>query len=225
MGSGGLCRQGAAAAGSHDPSGSVCGSLPAGVVCALRRESGVCGGVRPGSDAHAAGIRIPSGASGAEQRGAGSEPAGSAPRLYPPPDRSPWLVTRRAGQRRGSGGSAGRIPAPAPGRQHPAGSTQGGQGRAGIPPLAHHPAGGQLPGGAGAVDGLAAADAARRDRRTDLGSGGFCAEPSASAGGGRCPWAAACGVCSRRRLPGGKIRRKSGCSHLLPPGGPWSAPS
>ena len=44
-------------------------------------------------------------------------------------------------------------------------------------------------------------------------------------GGGRGPWAAACGVCSRRRLPGGKIRRKSGCSHLLPPGGPWSAPS
>ena len=43
--------------------------------------------------------------------------------------------------------------------------------------------------------------------------------------GGRSPWAAACGVCSRRRLPGGKIRRKSGCSHLLPPGGPWSAPS
>ena len=128
MGSGGLCRQGAAAAGSHDPSGSVCGSLPAGVVCALRREFGVCGGVRPGSDAHAAGIRIPPGASGAEQRGAGSEPAGSAPRLYPPPDRSPWLVICRAGQRRGSGGSAGRIPAPAPGRQHPAGSAQGGQG-------------------------------------------------------------------------------------------------
>ena len=43
--------------------------------------------------------------------------------------------------------------------------------------------------------------------------------------GGRCPWAAACGVCSRRRLTGGKIRRKSGCSHFLPPGGPWSAPS
>ena len=149
MGSGGLGGQGTAAAGSHGSSGPVCGSLPAGVVCALRREFGVCGGVRPGSDAHAAGIRIPAGASGAEQRGAGSEPDGSAPRLYPPPDRSPRLVIRRAGQRRGGGDPAGRIPARSPGRAHAAGNAQSGQGRAGIPPLAHHPAGGQLPGGAG----------------------------------------------------------------------------